>query len=78
MKEATGELNMTVVTVIAIAAIGVLFYTVVWPIIERNIQNSTNCANAICQPCSGGTASCQYYDESNKLTPITCACEDSQ
>ena len=43
MKEATGELNMTVITVIAIAAIGVIFYTLVWPLIKNNIsQNSIN------------------------------------
>ena len=38
MKEATGELNMTVVTVVAIAAVAAFFYAFVWP----NIQNSMN------------------------------------
>ena len=33
MKEATGELNMTVITVVAIAAIAGLFYAFVWPMI---------------------------------------------
>ena len=33
MKEATGELNMTVITIIAIAAVGALFYVFVWPMI---------------------------------------------
>ena len=41
MKEATGELNMTVVTVVAIAAVGVFFYTFVWPSIQRSIKNNT-------------------------------------
>ena len=41
MKEATGELNMTVVTVIAIAAIAGLFYAFVWPMIESGIKNNT-------------------------------------
>lgn len=74
MKEATGELNMTVVTVLAIAAIGALFYTIVWPIIRNNIQQSTRCANAICQPCNGSTAACVYYDENNNAEQITCPC----
>ncbi len=38
MKEATGELNMTVITVVAIAAVGAFFYAFVWPNIKNNIQ----------------------------------------
>ena len=41
MKEATGELNMTVVTIIAIAAVGALFYVFVWPMIQKSIVNQT-------------------------------------
>ena len=41
MKEATGELNMTVITVIAIGAIGALFYAFVWPMIQRSIVQQT-------------------------------------
>ncbi len=37
MKEATGELNMTVITIIAIGAI-IAFFWLLWP----NIQNSIN------------------------------------
>ena len=41
MKEATGELNMTVVTVVAIAAVGAFFYAFVWPSIKTSIAKST-------------------------------------
>ena len=41
MKEATGELNMTVITVIAIGAIAALFYVFVWPMIQRTIVQQT-------------------------------------
>lgn len=41
MKEATGELNMTVITVVAIAAIAALFYTLIWPSIQTSIKNNT-------------------------------------
>lgn len=41
MKEATGELNMTVITVVAIAAIAAVFYFVVWPMIQVNLVNNT-------------------------------------
>ena len=41
MKEATGELNMTVITVIAIAAVAALFYAFVWPMIQARIVQGT-------------------------------------
>lgn len=41
MKEATGELNMTVITVIAIAAVAGLFYAFVWPMVQKNIVQRT-------------------------------------
>ena len=44
MKEATGELNMTVITVVAIAAVGLLFTAFVWPNIQSNITLNTACS----------------------------------
>ncbi len=41
MKEAVGELNITVITVVAIAAIAALFYVFVWPMIQRSIVDRT-------------------------------------
>ena len=41
MKEASGELNMTVVTIVAIAAVGALFYVFVWPMIQTSIASQT-------------------------------------
>ncbi len=41
MKEATGELNMTVITIIAIAAVGALFYIFLWPVIQKSIVTQT-------------------------------------
>lgn len=44
MKEATGELNMTVITVVAIAAVAAFFYAFVWPSIKNSIAGSTACS----------------------------------
>lgn len=55
MKEATGELNMTVVTLIAIAAIGALFYAFIWPMVQRTIVNQT----------------CKTYGPQYQATPAT-------
>ena len=41
MKEATGELNMTVVTLIAVAALGAIFYLVIWPMVQRMLIQQT-------------------------------------
>lgn len=49
MREATGELNMTVITVVAIAAVSALFYTFVWPSIQSNIRNNA------CKSMNNGT-----------------------
>lgn len=45
MKEATGELNMTVITVVAIAAIAALFTIFIMPNIQANIMLQTACSN---------------------------------
>lgn len=46
MKEATGELNMTVITVVAIVAVGGLFTAFVWPAIKRSIRLNSACSAA--------------------------------
>lgn len=78
MKEATGELNMTVVVVIAIAAIAALFYALVWPAIRGNLTASTRCSGAYgCGSCVSNSMTCAgYYDESGNATntSITCQC----
>lgn len=61
MKEATGELNMTVITVVAIAAVGAFFYAFIWPAIQNGIARDT-CNNS----CAGGEA--EYRDG-------TCTCD---
>ena len=37
MKEATGELNGTLIVVMAIAALSAFFFTVIWPLIRQNL-----------------------------------------
>ncbi len=81
MKEATGELNMTVVTVVAIAAVAAFFYAFVWPGIRNSINQSTYCSMAVCNSdytqCEvsaeqtdngkGWSGSCKsYYDKQNE------------
>lgn len=41
MKAATGELNLTLVTVLAIGALLALFTTLLWPNLRNTITNSS-------------------------------------
>lgn len=68
MKEATGELNMTVVTVVAIAAVMAFFYAFVWPTIKTSLELNTACSTA-------GNGS--YVDSENGITCASGVCEAS-
>lgn len=75
MKEASGELSMTAVAVVAIAGVGVLFTTLIWPSIKQNIKRNTYCSQAFncSEPDKDGTATCSYYDDKDKLhTDLKC------
>ena len=43
MKEATGELNMTVVTIVAIAALVAFFYFAIWPTLQSGMTLNSAC-----------------------------------
>lgn len=71
MKEATGELNMTVITVVAIAAVAAIFYAFIWPSINRNMILGTACTQ------SGGL----NYESNENGYDVKCgngSCEVSQ
>ena len=75
MKEATGELNMTVITVVAIAAVAAFFYAFVWPAIKRTIETNTICANGpgtTFTDKNGGSVTC------GALTGDSYTCTDSE
>ena len=64
MKEATGELNMTVITVVAIAAVAAFFYAFVWPNIRASLILTTAC-NSV-------NASGDYQGEGVQCWNFTC------
>ena len=45
MKAATGELNLTLITVVALGALLALFATVLWPQIRDKITNTRDDTN---------------------------------
>lgn len=46
MKEATGELSGTVITVVAIAAVAAIFTLILLPMMKRSIALTTACSSA--------------------------------
>ncbi len=73
MKDATGELSMTAVAVVAIAAIALVFRTLIWPAIQTSIEKSTYCSSAYgCHDCSESTCECYYTATGGTETAITC------
>lgn len=79
MKEATGELNMTVVTVVAIAAVGAFFYAIIWPSIKANLLAQTHCSSAIqCEDNGDGRMTCHYYDDNGQVSQDTIVCDNTR
>ena len=48
MKQATGELNGTLIVVIAIAALSAFFFTILWPMLRKNLKDQSYCSTAVC------------------------------
>ncbi len=73
MKEATGNLNMGVVTLTAIGVMAAFFFTVLWPNMKGNFENNTSCDNAICsgQKKDGKWETCTTSD-GKKLPDYSC------
>ncbi len=74
MKEATGELNMTVVIVVAVAILSVFFFAILWPSIKNTYIATNKCSDAICsgKPDSNHMVKCAYYDKKGKKTELEC------
>lgn len=83
MKEAIGDLNMTVVVVIIVAGLSLFFFTMVWPKIQGNFAAKTRCDAAICTcpkrdgagKCvvpEDGLVTCKYRDKTGAEHDITC------
>ena len=88
MKEATGELNMTVITVVAIAALAGIFYVFVWPAIQDNLQARTACSQGpntkndiaagsqghiSCAAATSGSYTCDYVNAKGSTKTTTCS-----
>ncbi len=48
MKEATGELNSTVIVVISVGVLMTFFFSYLWPLINANFKKQADCNKATC------------------------------
>lgn len=48
MKEATGELNSSVIVITAVAMLAAFFFMVIWPNIRGDLQTTSRCSDAVC------------------------------
>ena len=78
---------MTVITVVAIAAVAGIFYVFVWPAIQDNLQARTACSQGpntkndigsgsqgyiSCNAASGGSYTCTYTNAKGTNKTTTC------
>ena len=78
MKEASGELSMTAVAVVAIAAIGVVFTTLIWPSMKSNILSKLHCSAATCPNCTSEKCACYYCNDETCSETISVTCPNSE
>lgn len=75
MKEAMGELNMTVIVVVIIAGLSLFFFSFLWPRIRGDFTSKTKCDAAICpadERFGDGLVKCYYRDKTGQKHDITC------
>lgn len=77
MKQATGELNVTVVVVISVGVLLAFFYVILWPMIKSSLSYTKNCNNAICDKSTfdshTGMVTCHYVGSDGKAqNSFTC------
>lgn len=76
MKEATGELNMSVVVISTVALLVAFFYGVIWPMIDKGQEAQVNCSKAVCEPDPDpddeGLVNCTYKDKNGNPQEIKC------
>lgn len=72
MKEATGELNGTLIVVIAIAALSAIFFTIIWPMLRKDLKEQSSCSTAVCDRGVDKDGMVFCYSPKNKKNVIYC------
>lgn len=76
MREAVGDLGMTVIVIVIIGALAAFLYTGLWPMLKGNMVQNTRCADAVCKlnkddKDPGAEVDCIYHDKDGDIE-LTC------
>ena len=76
MKEASGELSMTAIAVIAIGALAIIFSAVILPRLRNSLNSQTQCSNSFNCQCTdtAATCTCNYYADDGSVANGTIQC----
>ena len=72
MKEATGELNSTIVVVMAVSVLMAFFDYTLWPIVKYNFDVSSKCSKAICDSSRDQDGYVICHEKNNKNNTFKC------
>lgn len=75
MKEASGEMNATIIVVMLISVMATFFFFVLWPSINNTISRNMKCSDAMCDGDTvdgNGFAECVYIDKKGVRHNLTC------
>ncbi|MBQ8659297.1 MAG: hypothetical protein IJ475_00455 [Bacilli bacterium] len=48
MKQAIGELNGSIIVILAVGALSAFFFSFAWPVLKGGMENRARCSDAIC------------------------------
>ncbi len=78
MKEASGELSMTTITVVAIAAIAGLFSVFLLPGLKGTITKKTHCSQAFDCDSSGNNCTYCKNEECTETGTVNCGTSNTK
>ncbi len=68
MKEATGELNTTLIVVMIVGAVLAFFTLVIWPMLKNDMGNNSDCSKAVCgNNVENGRVECKVPGSTNTI-----------
>lgn len=72
MKQATGDLQATVVVLAAVAMLSAVFFMIIWPMVRRGMQEEARCSTAICDIGYNGNGMVDCYNPKDTGETFEC------
>lgn len=74
MKEAIGELNGSIIVIMAVGVLSAFFFTFMWPVLKDSMEFRSKCSDAICDKGfnKNGRAYCYAPSDPTKTNVFEC------